>query len=393
MHLGLRILARLKFHEAAQANHPPSGTFYDPAKTGKPLPSLGVHEHWNDPVNKLYSRNLDPVNGTGIELVQLTATNADPVAVVTNYHGWSNAVLVNNGLVGAVIVPDAGRVLQFRFLGSADGPFWENSNLDGQTATPSSWNTEGGFGGDKAWPSPQSDWGWPPPSGFDGSPNQCSIYKGAVTLTSPVDSTYQIRTTRVIELVFGQPIMRIRTLFQRVAATSRTNSPLGNWVVTQVKDPVGIYVPVPANSIFPQGYYEFDSLPLQFRQTNGFISFLRDSTAGASHKLGFDANTLIWVGTNLSMRIDAPRVAGLPATGYPDSGSSTEAYTKPGPERPLCRARMPRAAVPPPRGRPDGVRDHLHLVQPHGGQSRRRSRQGVEATIGGRSGFPRRGPQ
>src|ERR1035441_7695309 len=34
-------------HEEALAHQPPSGTVYDPAKTGKPLASLGVHEHWN----------------------------------------------------------------------------------------------------------------------------------------------------------------------------------------------------------------------------------------------------------------------------------------------------------------------------------------------------------
>ncbi len=61
-------------HEAAQANNPASKTFYDPAKTGQRLASLGVHEHWNNATDRKYSRNLDPVNGTGIELVALTAT-------------------------------------------------------------------------------------------------------------------------------------------------------------------------------------------------------------------------------------------------------------------------------------------------------------------------------
>jgi uncharacterized protein (DUF362 family) len=57
-------------HEAALANDPPSGTFYDPdhATTTKRLPSLGVHEHWNNPQEKKYSRNLG--QGGGIELVQ-----------------------------------------------------------------------------------------------------------------------------------------------------------------------------------------------------------------------------------------------------------------------------------------------------------------------------------
>lgn len=56
-------------HEAALAHDPPSGTFYDP---NHPVPtrrlgSLGVHEHWNDPRAKQYSRNLG--KGEGIELI------------------------------------------------------------------------------------------------------------------------------------------------------------------------------------------------------------------------------------------------------------------------------------------------------------------------------------
>jgi hypothetical protein len=57
-------------HEAAQANSPPSGTFYDPdhAAPTKRLSSLGVHEHWNNAQAKKYSRNLG--TGNGIELVE-----------------------------------------------------------------------------------------------------------------------------------------------------------------------------------------------------------------------------------------------------------------------------------------------------------------------------------
>jgi Uncharacterized conserved protein len=55
--------------EAAQADNPPSGTFYDPnhAIASTRLPSLGVFEHWNNPVDRKYSRNL--LTGNGIELV------------------------------------------------------------------------------------------------------------------------------------------------------------------------------------------------------------------------------------------------------------------------------------------------------------------------------------
>lgn len=56
-------------HEMAQADHPPSETAY--RQDGKPLGSLGVHEHWDSDATRRYSRNLDPQNGKGIELIFL----------------------------------------------------------------------------------------------------------------------------------------------------------------------------------------------------------------------------------------------------------------------------------------------------------------------------------
>lgn len=56
-------------HEAALADQPPSGTFYDPdhATKTRRLKSLGAHEHWNNSTEKKYSRNLGKEKG--IELV------------------------------------------------------------------------------------------------------------------------------------------------------------------------------------------------------------------------------------------------------------------------------------------------------------------------------------
>ena len=44
--------------EAALIDNPPSGTVYDPDRSGKKLTSLGVLEHWNNAIDKQYSRNL-----------------------------------------------------------------------------------------------------------------------------------------------------------------------------------------------------------------------------------------------------------------------------------------------------------------------------------------------
>ncbi|OHB73993.1 MAG: hypothetical protein A2Z25_05705 [Planctomycetes bacterium RBG_16_55_9] len=54
-------------HEAALANQSPSGTTYDPEADGTALDSMGVHEHWNNPKEMKYSRNLG--TGKGLELV------------------------------------------------------------------------------------------------------------------------------------------------------------------------------------------------------------------------------------------------------------------------------------------------------------------------------------
>ena len=56
-----------QFQECALANNPPSGTKYDPEDDGTLLNSLGVHEHWNNPIERKYSRNMGKKNG--IELI------------------------------------------------------------------------------------------------------------------------------------------------------------------------------------------------------------------------------------------------------------------------------------------------------------------------------------
>lgn len=52
-------------HEAANIGNPPSGIAYVDRKLG----SLGVHEHWNNPEQRMYSRNLG--TGKGIELYRV----------------------------------------------------------------------------------------------------------------------------------------------------------------------------------------------------------------------------------------------------------------------------------------------------------------------------------
>jgi hypothetical protein len=56
--------------EAAMAQNPPSKVKYDPQRNNASISSLGVMEHWNNPMEKKYSRNLGKKEG--IELLQKT---------------------------------------------------------------------------------------------------------------------------------------------------------------------------------------------------------------------------------------------------------------------------------------------------------------------------------
>ena len=55
-------------YEAAMADNPPSGTFYDPENDSVRAKSLGVFEHWNNTANREYTGNL---GGQGIQLYKV----------------------------------------------------------------------------------------------------------------------------------------------------------------------------------------------------------------------------------------------------------------------------------------------------------------------------------
>lgn len=56
-------------HQAADKANWPKDLVYDPEGDGSEIKSLGVHEHWNNPTDKQYSKNLG--TGQGIELVKI----------------------------------------------------------------------------------------------------------------------------------------------------------------------------------------------------------------------------------------------------------------------------------------------------------------------------------
>jgi hypothetical protein len=86
-------------HQAASSDWWPDSLVYDPEGDGTPIPSLGVHEHWNNAVDKQYTRNLG--TGEGIELLyenlQQEPTSIEDITSggfhVSAYLSYGNSIL------------------------------------------------------------------------------------------------------------------------------------------------------------------------------------------------------------------------------------------------------------------------------------------------------------
>ncbi len=91
-------------HEAAQAGNPPSGVRYNPNGDSSGLSSLGVHEHWNNAIDKQYARNLG--ESRGIEFLQLNLAATPAPEVVAHIR----SLKVNSGaeLKDQSVITDSG---------------------------------------------------------------------------------------------------------------------------------------------------------------------------------------------------------------------------------------------------------------------------------------------
>jgi len=84
-------------HEASQANNPPSGAYYAPNGDGVRLPSLGVHEHWNNPTDKQYTRNLGIGNGIELDAIAPSIPAPSDLTSVRDNDTFASLTWSNNG--------------------------------------------------------------------------------------------------------------------------------------------------------------------------------------------------------------------------------------------------------------------------------------------------------
>ena len=270
-----------------------------------------------------------------------------------NYKGWRNCADVSNGLVEAIVVPEIGRIMAFQFAGHPEtSPLFTNSDLLGKTGADVGAGNWANFGGDKLWPSPQSEWPqyightFPPPPAFDGLPERLDVVPGGVRLSTPRSTEFGAESSRVITLCPGDTHLYIsqtlrRTLEPRLmSGVNRRNlaGEAGIWSVTQTRGDGAGFLPVNPRSRFPQGFVTFDndsrpvlnppSLPFGWTRSDALLTGRRDPVN--SSKLGSD-NSAGWIaslysGTVLFSEHFPTHFGPL----YPDGGCRTEVYANSG---------------------------------------------------------------
>ena len=269
-------------------------------------------------------------------LKEQSATTNNATVSYSDFHG-SKAIVVRNRAAEVVIVPEIGRVMEFNLLDGTgrtrSGPFWKNPALDkSMQADGEGWKN---YGGDKAWPSPQSDWpkiagrGWPPPAGFDAVPFSDTLKHGQVQLVSPVDANYGVRIRRTISLDSQKSVLSIKTTYEKVRGEPIR---ISVWTITQLAAPDRAFILLPPQSQFPSGYTNLIAPGTRDAKVDGrLLSLGRDPVNRV--KIGSDGDALLWVGNgpDLLLQSQTSNPDGAAAE-WPEQGSHAQIYTSPGDE-------------------------------------------------------------
>ncbi|CAN5712421.1 hypothetical protein BH09PLA1_BH09PLA1_03460 [soil metagenome] len=166
-----------------------------------------------------------------------------------------------------VVVPACGRIIHYAPPGEAN-ILWENPALAARPSTkrkPARGKAAGAwvnYGGDKAWPWPQSRWPqvidreWPPPQQLERQPHELRLVsRCAVSLTSEPLPEFGVRVSREITLATRGNRATIRTTLDPADPDVASDpSPWAAWSVTQIRTPSRIALRIDPNTDLPSGH-------------------------------------------------------------------------------------------------------------------------------------------
>ena len=151
------------------------------------------------------------------------------------FMGWDGAIVMSNGTVELVVVPQlAARVFSYKLAGGDEliytVPDAIRKQLEpGPWPRPLQWH----LGGDKVWPMVKDE--FPPDPYIDGAQFEAKIDKDdTVTLTGPLSPKYQVRSWRRIAL---DPTGSRVTIDNRFRCEGSYAKPMATWTVTQIRTP------------------------------------------------------------------------------------------------------------------------------------------------------------
>ena len=196
------------------------------------------------------------------------------------------------------------------------------------------------FGGDKAWPAPQSDWqlvagrGWPPPVTFDARPYAAEVVgSSTIRMTSQVDPAYGMRVRRDIQLAGDEMI--VDTTYEKLAGAPIRAAV---WTITQLTSPDRIVLSLPERSSFPAGHRSVMPAPPRDATVDGrLLSLARDREQKTM--LVSDAEALAWIGPgcDLLLRTGSPPP---PAGAVWPGGARAQVYTNPDGDQPYVELEL-----------------------------------------------------
>ena len=142
--------------------------------------------------------------------------------------------------------------------------------------------TDGNNWGNVLWPSPQSNWGWPPPPVLDSEPYQVSLTDTGVRLTSGEEPQLGLFFSKSYRLPSLANTLQIDYQLQSVSDREVTVAP---WEITRL--------PAEGQIFFPKGdtdYYtgDFASLPFAEQQGISWYTYNADDIGPEHHKVMTD---------------------------------------------------------------------------------------------------------
>jgi hypothetical protein len=85
--------------------------------------------------------------------------------------------------------------------------------------------------GSTFWPSPQSDWGWPPPAAIDRDAYAADVQDGALVLRGTADPATGLAVTKRLRLERGRAAVHVDYVLHNLGPCPRTVAP---WEITRV---------------------------------------------------------------------------------------------------------------------------------------------------------------